>query len=475
MAFRRFSVVIVVFTTLVVLTAPIDAQDFSERQDVAIFRLSYYGQPEVTTPSGPFMRIDIDSERFSFQFRGTGRQSWDRLFHNAFGAVDERIRDVFVNLGRFDVVGFPQRVRAEYVDDFIRTIREYRSDDTELPEEVLLGQQAFTEDDFRALTGGFIVVVPSVTWYDMQYNYRSNEYTAEIETSFTILDVDSERTQAQFRVETSGRNTNPERAVRSAVNSIPGQLEYELRSIPEFQIRSAIIDRNGDRIYLEFGRNMGVRRGDEYAVVSPRQTSFGYTDEVETGLIIVSEVYEQYSVGRLIYEGEGASVGDQLREVPRRGADIRVYGGAFLNSGALAEGSVRGAGGMAGVSVSANRGFFRFRPMITVEVPFVGQSGYLLFGGYAGLETNIFLRRVRLTPTIQAGVMGADQPGQDDSDPAASHVGGRVGLNLSFQTSRDIMAGVELGWTHMWTTSAGSARDLPAIQAPFIGGSLTVR
>ncbi len=471
----RFYLSITVLLLLMFLPRPVVAQEFSERQEIAIFRLSYHGQPEVTTPAGPFIRIDIDSDRFSFQFRGTGRRSWDRLFHNAFNAVDERIRNVFVNLGRFDVVGFPQRVRAEYVDDFIRAVREYRSDDAEVPEAVLLGRQAFTEDDFRSLTGGFLVVVPSVTWYDMEYDYGANQYTARIETSFTVVDVDSGRTQSQFRLETSGRNSDPERAVRSAVNSIPGNLEFELRSIPEFQIRSGIIDRDGDRIYFEFGRNMGVRRGDEYVVVSPRTTDFGYTDEVETGLIIVSEVHERYSVGRLIYDGNRASVGDQLREVPRRGADIRMYAGAYLDAVGLSDGRVHARGGMAGISMSVNRGFFRFRPMVTLEFPFVGQSGYLLFGGYAGLETNMFLRRLRVSPSIQAGIMAADRPGQSESDRVASHVGGRTGINLSFQTTRDIMVGVQLGWTQMWTTNAGALRSLPAIQAPYVGWSLTVR
>ncbi|MFP4643312.1 MAG: hypothetical protein ACLFM0_03035 [Spirochaetales bacterium] len=460
---------------LALLPVTIEGQEFSERQELAIFRLSYYGQPELTAPSGPYIRLDINTERFSFRFRGTGRRRWDRLFHNAFAAVDERIRDVFVNLGRFDVIGFPQRVRAEYVDEFIRAVREYRSDDAEMPEAVLLGEQAFTEDDFRTLTGGFLVVVPSVSWYDMEYDYRDNRYTARIETSFTIVDVDSGRTQSQFRIETSGRDRNPDRAVRSAVDGIPGNLEYELRSISEFQIRSGIIDREGDRIYMEFGRNMGVRLGDEYAVVSQRRSRVGYTDEVETGLIIVSEVHEQYSVGKLVYDGDGASVGDQLREVPRRGVDIRLYGGLFLNRGAPSEGAPRVLGGVAGVSVSPNRGFYNVRPMVSVEAPIVGQQGYFLVAGYAGVETIGFFRRLRVSPSVQVGAIAADRPDQDDSDRVASHVGGRTGINLSFQTSRDIMIGMELGWTQMWNTSAGAIRDLPAIQAPFVGGSLSIR
>lgn len=450
----------------------LNAQDFSEKQELAIFRLSYYGQPEPITPSGAFVRIEMNRDRFSFQFQGTGQRHWDRIFQNAFASIDERIRSVFVNLGRFEVVGFPQRLQADHVDDFIRTIREYRSDELEMSEAVLLGQQAFTEEDFRRLSGGFIVVVPSVTWYAMHYDHFSGRYVAEIETSFTVLDVDSGRTVDQFRVETSGSDVNSAAAVRSAVGQIPTRLSFEVRSVSVFQIRTGIIDREGDRVYIEFGRNMGVVRGDEFAVVRSRTGRTGYTDEVESGLIVVSNVYEQYSVGRLVYVGgNGADVGDQLREVPRRGWDIGVYGHSLLSVGGS---GLSSRGGILGIQAIANRGYYRIKPFVAVEIPFVGAQSHVLVGGYVGFETSLYARRFRLGPTAQLGAIVANRI-NSDSDPFASHLGGKVGMNLNFQAGRDTILGAQAGWMQMWRTDAAAGRDIGTIQGPYIGGSLSFR
>src|SRR6056297_3485392 len=120
----------------------VSAQTFSEREEIAIFRVSYYGQPSYDPPSD--VRVEIRGRRGSLtvELRGTGNRTYDDLFARAIGAVDEQIRSVFINLGRFDVIGMQQRLTASSVDDFIATLSEYQADRSELPEAVLLGEQA---------------------------------------------------------------------------------------------------------------------------------------------------------------------------------------------------------------------------------------------------------------------------------------------------------------------------------------------
>ncbi len=448
-------------------------QEFSDRRELALFRLSYYGQPEPVRPSGPFLRIEVDRSRFAFEYRGTGRPSYDSLFQNAFGAVDERIRGVFVNLGRFDVVGYPQRLRSEYVDEFIQAVREYRTEELEMPEAVMLGQQAFTEAEFRALSGGFLVIVPSVTWYRMDYDPYDIRYSASIETSFTVVDVDSGRSVEHFRIETGGNSDRAERAVQAAVDAIPSRLEYELRSLATFRIRSGIIDRDGRRIYMEFGRNMGVRPGDEYAIMSTRTGRAGYTGEYESGLIVVSDVYEQYSVARLIYGGRSANVGDQLEEVPRRGAEVGAYAHMLLTAPGGGR-QVEPTGAVIGLSAVANRGFFRVRPLVALELPLTGEGDHTVIGGYLGFETSFYFGRLRIGPSLKFGGAVADRLG-DDSDPFVSHFGGKVQLGMIFQLGRDTMLGVQTGWMQLWRSGVAADRGIRPLVGPYIGAAITFR
>lgn len=472
---RRFRIGLSSILLVSLAAVAVGGQEFSERREIALFRLSYYGQPEPVRPSGAFVRIEVDRTRFAFEYRGTGRPSYDALFRNAFDAVDERIRGVFVNLGRFDVVGYPQRLRAEHVDDFIQAIREYRTEELEMPEAVMLGQQAFTEAEFRELSGGFLVIVPSVTWYRMDYNRSEARYAAEIETSFTVVDVDSGRTVEHFRVETSGNSDRAERAVQAAVDGIPARLEYQVRSRPTFRLRSGIIDRDGLRIYMEFGRNMGVRRGDEYAVMSTHTGRTGYTDEYESGLIVVSDVYEQYSVGRLIYGGSSTNVGDQLEEVPRRGAEVGAYAHMLLSPPGGGRG-VEPTGAVIGLSAVANRGFFRFRPLLALELPLTGERDHTVIGGYLGFETSFYAGRLRFGPAFKLGGAVADRLGSgDDSDPFVSHLGGKAQLGVNFQLGRDTMLGVQTGWMQLWRSGAAAGTNIRSVVGPYVGATLTFR
>ncbi|MFW5789359.1 MAG: hypothetical protein ACOCW3_05405, partial [Spirochaetota bacterium] len=317
----RYLIVIVIG---LVVAASAASQSFSSRQEIAIFRLSYYGQPSYDPP--PNVRVEIRGRRgsLSIELRGTGNRSYDELFARAFGAVDEEIRSVFVNLGRFDVIGMEQRLTQSTVDDFIAALSDYQADTADIPEAVLLGQQALTEQDFREITGGFVVVVPSVAWYQLDRD-RDGNYRAQTRTSFTFIDVAERRTFEQFFVETSGYAESPQDAVREAVDGVADELSLRVRSMERFRIATGVLDVDGREVVVEFGRNMGLRAGEEYAIVADRVLSTGHIATSETGLVLIREVHEDFSYGRVLYASPRARPGDQLREVPRRGFETTAY------------------------------------------------------------------------------------------------------------------------------------------------------
>ena len=78
---------------LISAAALLGAQEVSEKKEIAIFRLSYY---DWNIPGG------------------------------ALGSIDEEMKSVFINLGRFDVIGLSFRPAETDANEFIGKIREYK-------------------------------------------------------------------------------------------------------------------------------------------------------------------------------------------------------------------------------------------------------------------------------------------------------------------------------------------------------------
>ncbi|MFW5826011.1 MAG: hypothetical protein ACOCVO_00490 [bacterium] len=463
---------LIVIVTGLALAGAVSAQSFSEREEIAIFRLSYYGQPAYDPP--PDVRVEIRGRRgsLSVELRGTGNRSYDDLFARAFGAVDEEIRSVFINLGRFDVIGMDQRLTQSSVDDFISALSEYQAASAEVPEAVLLGQQAFTEEDFRELAGGFVVVVPSVSWYQLGRDEEGN-FRAEMRTSFTFIDVADMRTFDQFFVETSGYAESPQDAVREAVDSVAGDLSYRVRSMERFRISTGVLEVDGREVIVEFGRNMGLRPGEEYALVAERVLSTGHVATTETGLILIREVHEEFSYGRVLYASPRARPGDQLREVPRRGFETTAYYDVLTNGLDVTS--------VIGIKATAARGFYAARPRVSLEVPLRGEisDGFFPVNLVLGGEWNAYLGRLRLTPSAGVGFGGAIPIDDDDLEPFyLSHLGAFARVSGSLLVTRDLLVTVHTGlgyWFGLAGDSGSAISELSSYGGLIIGGGVTFK
>ncbi|MEE8440131.1 MAG: hypothetical protein V3S41_00295 [Spirochaetia bacterium] len=439
----RYRVLIVLLT--VCLQSSVLGQEFSERQEIAIFRLSYYGQPISESPAN--LKVEIRGRRSSvtLELRGSGDPQVDQLFIRTLGAVDERIRSTFINLGRFDIIGVDQRLTQQGVDDFIDLLTEFKRSQTELPEAVLLGQATFTEADFQRLVGGFVVVVPSVSWYSLT-RQEDGSSRAEIETSFSFINVENLTTFDQFFITTSGVDDVPETAVKEATDAITSELSFRLRSMSEFQIKTGILEVSGREVVVEFGRNMGLRPGDEYAIVSNRVLSSGHIAGTETGLIVISEVQNGFSIGHVLYSNPRAMVGDQLQEIARRGIELSGYVDAITNG-------LTGVTYTVGARAVASRGFYAWRPLGAVEIPFRGLLGETLLpmNMLLGGEWNLYLGRLKVTPSVAVGIGGAVPLSSDDQLQSfyLSHYGGQIRATGSVLITRDIQLFVETGFV-LW-------------------------
>ena len=418
------------------LTPALGAQQVSQDKDIAVFRLSY--------------------------------SQWD-IPDSVLGAVDEEIRGTFLELGRFNVLGLSRRLEPGALDAFCDAIRQYRAERVELPQEVQLGREVFTQADFELLAGSLLVVVPSVAGYLLEASGAG--FHVMLKTSFTFINMEQDRSFVRVFVESEGSEESPEGAAGRAMDGIAPRLASELRRIPELQLKTGVLEVHGSAVTLEPGRKLGVRVGDEYLLVSSRVLDSGKTLTSETGLLVVKEVNDEVSVGRLIYAGPGLREGDPLRELPLLGMETTPY--VHLASGLL---HPRGLMALAGLRQSVSRGFYAFRPIFGLEAPLMPNIlAALPLNLYLGAEYVIRMGRLRVAPHASLGVGGAYFVRKF----AFTHIGGTTGLNLSYLFANKLLFLLEAGylsWFSLIPTKVfAGGLSFPDYDGLYFGAGLTIK
>ncbi len=445
---RRILLLVVTFLTLLLfIVTSISAQVVSERKEIAVFKLSYY-------------RFDIPEA--------------------VLGGIDEEIRSVFINLGRFDVVGLTQRLEEGDLNEFIDKIKMYKEEQVEIPEEVQMGKEFFTKADFDSLVGSFLVVVPAVANYVVAH-LDTDEYQVNIKTSFSFINVEEGRTFAHAFVDTEGKDTNVDLAVKDALDAIPMQLTFEIRKIPEFQLKTGILEVRGSEIIIELGRDLGLKRGDEYVIVSGEILQSGKALTVENGLVVIKEVSDEVSVAKIIYARPRPQIGDQLQEVPRFGMDTTPYvhyatGLMYQKDDTL----------LIGARQAVSRGFFGFRPLVGIEVPLIANiAAALPVNIYVGGEYDIYFGRFQIVPMAGLGVgmaylwylKIADVP--EDDRFLLTHVGGLAGVTANYLFHKNFRFSVEVGYMHWFSLIPLKVftdnLTFPDYDGLFVGAGITIK
>ncbi|MCX7039886.1 MAG: hypothetical protein NT005_12245, partial [Spirochaetes bacterium] len=400
------------------------SQEVSRKKELAVFNLSYY---KWTIPA------------------------------SALGSIDEQVRAVFVNLGRFEVIGMSYRLGEDDVSQFIERIRSYKTENVEIPDQVQMGQEFLTQADMNRLVSSFIVVIPSVASFITDRN-KDGQYTTEIRTSFTFVNVETIESFAQFFVQTRGSDENPAKATQEAIDAIPNQLTFEIRKVPEFQLRTGILEVHGGEVVLEFGRDMGVKVGDEYLIMSSRVLKSGKQVSGEKGLLIVRRVEDEISTARIVYSNGAPQEGEQLQELPRLGVDATAFVHAALP---LSPSPDYLLPILAGIRVGLSRGFYAFRPNVSIEMPLhLLSDSSDIYGGIPlnvslGGEYNLYLGRLQLVPMAALGVGMVIPLGEVKKDFQLTHFGGSAQLTVTYLFNRDTKLVVEAGYL-LWATGGSS-------------------
>jgi len=396
------------------LLASLPAQpEISQKQDIAIFSLGYYG--------------------------------WN-IPYQALGSIDGEIQKVFSDLGRFTILGLTQRFSSSDINSFIETVKRSRQSDFVMPEKFQFGESFLTEGEFNRLTGAFIVVVPVVVEFNSYFDIKKLRYHTKIKTNITFIDTASGGSVLAIKtVESSGSNDrNQYESIHSAISSIPARLQYEVRSIPQFQINTRVLSIRGSTVKLQMGSDMGIRKGDEYAIIESTKLE-GFDDLRESGLIVIEDVGREISTGKVLYKSTKLSKDTQLKEIPRLGSELDLYLHSIGDSSA---GSL-----LPGLRATASRGFYALRPFVAAQVPLGLISSFLIVeifpvNALIGAEYLINLGRLSFAPSAAFGVsyFSVTSPWVTTDTEFLSHVGIQAALRLAYLLGRDSRIFADLGY-----------------------------
>ncbi len=277
------------------------------------------------------------SEKRDMAVFSLGNFGWT-LPLEATGAIDAGIQGVFAELGRFNIIEMTQRLSSGGLAEFVQAIRKAKEANFALPEKHLFGEATFTEADFNRLLGAFTVAAPVITLFDSRYDLDRKSSVTCITTEVSFLDVASGEVLGAALVRTTGSDaTDQVASMRQVIEAIPKSLEFQVRSMPAFRISTRILAVPRGEVKLQLGSNMGIAKGDEYAVTGTKLISG------------IKDVGVEISTGVVLYADKALEPGNQLREVPRLGIDVEPGAEYWFALGNLA--SYGGVGIGAGLAL----------------------------------------------------------------------------------------------------------------------------
>ena len=408
---KLFFVILIIFF----FSSPFYAQKVSKKKDIAVFATSYYGRHI------PNKLIEI---------------------------IDKAVMNVFFNLERFNIIGLEYRLDSKDVDTFNKIIKQSRETNTALPEDVLMGLEAFTKEDWEKAINSYYIITPVIkdysikkgTFYDI-FLGEIDGYNIKVSLEFYIYSS-KEDLREKIDIQISSIGSSYEKACNTVYELLPDKLDPELRKIEAFTIKTGIIKAEAGTVHFELGKKMGVKLGDEYVVLSE-------DGRRETGLIVVTKTESDFSKGLILYSKNTLNLGDAVKEVPHGPFEYRAYAlGEFGFS--FAERGLYDGGGTFGINVSGTRGFYRFRPCFGAEMTFDSQSAKILSTGapitiFGGAEIgNTYFRRLQILPTAQF-YYTMIVIGSKESFPIPLGAGLKVFVHTSFLVTKNFKIGGDVG------------------------------
>lgn len=397
------------------------AQQVYEKKEIALFSLGYYD---------------------------TGIPS------NVIGSLDTGIGELFLDMKRFKVLGIGRRIKAGNVNEFVSLIRSQKEKNIEVEEKFTSGEETFTQKDLNELLGSFVLVIPNITFYEESKTLIGTN-KIEVHVSFSFIDVNSLNIEDILTLKITQDDYSKTTALKKIITGLRNKLSFELKKIAMFTLITGITHIDGSTLEIEFGKNMGIKKGYEFAVINDVETESGRKNKKETALIIVDRVFADYSRARLIYATSDPVIGDAIKEIPRVGFDMSIFFQPILlpNRDPSTEKEKSYNTTMAGLKFTTTKDSFDWRLLAEVTIPLsddTRNNRYIPANVYLGLEYNFIWGRFRMTPMAAIGtgalITLADGPDNNadglldtvyEKNFYFSHLGGKAFVSFNYLFLRD--------------------------------------
>lgn len=260
-----------------------------------------------------------------------------------FTYFDDKIVGMLSGMQRFQVIGYQYRLDGLSAEKFIEKIVELKKKKAMQSSEYIdadLGVAVIPAADMEKLTKSFFIFIPSISGYtseevsiEVKEKDRrgrtqiriQKEYHVSVNLSIKIIKADGTLLDTYNASQETTSKTSPIEGYQEAVNKGIGGLELFLRNIPEFKLKTTVLEINPEGIAIELGKNLGIKPGYEFFVRKQKKVLDRFTEESYDGLIRVERVGDQISFANAIYGNP--TEGDQLVEAPLSGIRFQVYGG----------------------------------------------------------------------------------------------------------------------------------------------------
>ena len=422
---KRYIFVIV----YVLVAALLSAQIVSGKKDIAVFRLSHSGY----VPSEVAARID------------------------------QRIIDVVTSFKRFNVIGMEYRLNSNNIVSFIDQIKRMKEQRSEISETVLSGEEAFTRADWERLTGAFLVFAPRITDYDERLMFEETVvegkkvikkyWIVRIEGAISILDVSGSASERVIPLSVKKVAKRRSDAVDEAISSLISSVYTAIKFEPEFALASGVlaVDHENNTVTIELGKDIGINAGDEY-ILQKSISVAGKQSVKETGLLIISEVHDTFSVAKVIYADQPIVEGDSVKELLGSRILLQGYAGITVP--------------ITGVMTKDSKEFLRVQPTFGIRAVYKANFHLSISVGYEyAIQQPIgssavlsakpmrLTSRFKITPEVQFCFSGTSVAAQSNSAKTytvtATQLGGRVLVSADYFISRNWTIGGSAGFGYM--------------------------
>jgi hypothetical protein len=254
------------------------------------------------------------------------------------GNLIERIRD----LGRFNVIGFQYRFDTKSASEFLEKIRELKKEQIFSDERLVderIGAVVLPAEELYTMLKSVFIFIPSISgWnvssYEVEVEVKKDgetvieyrtEHKAEVTVSVQIIDGEGKLRRAYLDTGEETSRRSQEDAYQKAIRSAISGLTFFLRSTDEFRLRTRVLQRDGRNIYLELGKDLGIRKGYEFAMQITSVLEGDFTITKTAGLVRVREVGDNFSRGHVIHGNPQPE--DRLIEMPMLDIRFSLFGG----------------------------------------------------------------------------------------------------------------------------------------------------